>query len=671
MLRKILKASNYTRQEQAVALYMKEVRGIQDAKLSRRELFKMGLTAGVGGLAAIGGKNFLPNLAEASKGSGSSGGSFSRLISPPCTMPWSDPLPIPKTPVAVANFQGPLAEKGQCQEKHKLWNPGKGPLGGDELFTEARTEDHQRWDELGGLAACTKYELMAKEIDWNFYSDSDGRGLTSKVWTYVDMNPNRKGEFATGVLRFKAHYGKPVLMRMYNGLPKEARDTQGFGINQISPHLHNAHNPPESDGGPLRFWDSGKWYDFWYPNIRAGFASTHKDGTYRNGLHCPGNWQETQSTLWFHDHRFDFTSQNVYKGLASFYTLFSDDIALDTGDESTGLRLPSGEYDIPLLFTDKVFDQSGQMFFDTFNIEGIVGDQQTVNFKIKPYLEVKRRKYRFRFLDAGPSRFIELSLTNDTTKKTIPFTRIANCGNLLPKAQIVSSVRLGVAERADVIIDFGQKDAFGKYIYQPGTVIYLENRLEQISGKGPTGRILPSSDKTQLLKLIVTDAAFEDNSAPLTTLQTQEMVPMPDRTANPVKKKRSFSFDTKQGAWVVNGEFFNPAKISAYPVEGTAEEWTFTSGGGWSHPVHIHHEEFQILSRNGKAPAIDDLSRKDVVRIGSAAQGTSGTSSVTFYMQFRDWYGDYPMHCHNVVHEDHAMMVRWKIVKPDDPNAGK
>ncbi len=149
------------------------------------------------------------------------------------------------------------------------------------------------------------------------------------------------------------------------------------------------------------------------------------------------------------------------------------------------------------------------------------------------------------------------------------------------------------------------------------------------------------------------------------------MVPMPDRAANPVVKKRTFSFDTKNGAWTVNGEFFNPSKISTYPVEGTAEEWTFTSGGGWSHPVHIHHEEFQIISRNGSYPALDDLSRKDVVRIGQAAQGTSGTGKVTFYMQFRDWYGDYPVHCHNVVHEDHAMMARWKIVPASDPNAGK
>ena len=162
MFKKIIKATNFSRQEKDVARYMKEVRDIQEAGLTRRELFKMGLTAGVGGLTAIGGRNFLPNLAEA-KGSGSSGSSSSTsIISPPCTMPWSDPLPIPKTPVSVGSCQGPQPEKGQCQEIYNCWNPGKGAIGGYENFTEARTEEHQRWDELGGLAACTKYELMAK-----------------------------------------------------------------------------------------------------------------------------------------------------------------------------------------------------------------------------------------------------------------------------------------------------------------------------------------------------------------------------------------------------------------------------------------------------------------------------------------------------------------------------
>jgi hypothetical protein len=54
------------------------------------------------------------------------------------------------------------------------------------------------------------------------------------------------------------------------------------------------------------------------------------------------------STLWYHDHRVDFTAQNVYKGLAGFYLLFNQ---FDTGDETTGFRLPSfPNFDIPMMF---------------------------------------------------------------------------------------------------------------------------------------------------------------------------------------------------------------------------------------------------------------------------------------------------------------------------------
>ena len=101
-------------------------------------------------------------------------------------------------------------------------------------------------------------------------------------------------------------------------------------------------------------------------------------------------------------------------------------------------------------------------------------------------------------------------------------------------------------------------------------MLYLENRLEQLNGKGPTGKILPSSSKTQLLKFIVSADSVVDNSASLATLQTQVMVPMPNRAANPVKVKRKFDFGTSNGAWVVNGKFFNPTIISAYPAEGSA-----------------------------------------------------------------------------------------------------
>ncbi|MXS77894.1 bilirubin oxidase [Nitrosomonas sp. JL21] len=645
MSKKIINPVSSSRHETAVSRYMQEVREIVAADLSRRDLLKMGLTASAGGLVSVGGSAFFPNLAVAA--------ASNIHISPPCTKPWTDPLPIPKVCVPVDEFEGTDIDKDGCKSVITRFNPGW-----DEFcdFKEARVETHQRWEEFGGNAGITaRYELMAREIDWNFYPSAEYPNFNSKVWTYTDLNSD-----AVGVLRIKAQYGHPIIMRMYNALPKDGNDNQGFGINQISPHLHNAHNPHTSDGGPTRFYDSGTWWDHWYPNVRAGFASTHKNGTTRDGLWCQGDWQETQSTLWFHDHRYDYTAQNVYKGLASFYTLFSDDIKLDTDDETTGLRLPSGEYDIPMLITDKSFDTTGQMFWDPFMTEGFLGDQQTVNFKIKPKLYVKKRKYRFRFLNGGPSRFVQLFWSNGSS-----FTRIANCGNLLPKAQIVPSIRLGVAERADVIVDFSQ--------LPPGTELYLENRLEQINGQGPTGKILTSSNKTKLLKIIVTDNAVQDDSAPMNTLKTQTMVPMPLPSKNPAVKQRTFRFGNLNGAWTVNDQFFNKDVISAYPTEGKAEVWTLKSGGGWSHPIHIHFEEFQIISRDGAASKmnIEDKSRKDVVRIGQASWNTSGSSEVKLYMQFRDWHGDYPMHCHNVVHEDHGMMVLFKVVPSTDPNAGK
>lgn len=341
MSKKIISLTDSGKQEKTVARYMQEVRDIVAAKLSRRDLFKLGLTVSAGGLVSVGSNAFFPNLAIAA--------ASNIHISPPCNQPWTDLLPIPKTCEPVRAFSGPAEDFDGCKEKDSRWHPRMGEYYD---FKEAREETHQRWAELGGSAAITdRYELMAKEIDWNFYSNAEYSGFNSKVWTYTDLNSD-----AIGVLRIKAQYQQPIIMRMYNGLPKNGNDNQGFGINQISPHLHNAHNPHTSDGGPLRFYDSGTWWDHWYPNIRAGFASTHKNGTTRNGNWCPGDWQETQSTLWFHDHRMDFTAPNVYKGLASFYTLFSDDIKLDTDDETTGLRLPSGEYDIPMLITDKSFD---------------------------------------------------------------------------------------------------------------------------------------------------------------------------------------------------------------------------------------------------------------------------------------------------------------------------
>ncbi|MFL5398126.1 MAG: multicopper oxidase domain-containing protein, partial [Myxococcales bacterium] len=76
----------------------------------------------------------------------------------------------------------------------------------------------------------------------------------------------------------------------------------------------------------------------------------------------------------------------------------------------------------------------------------------------------------------------------------------------------------------------------------------------------------------------------------------------------------------------------------------------------WDHPIHIHFEEGQIISRDGSPNRVPawEKGRKDVYRLRPGG-------SLVIRMQFRDWGGMFMEHCHNTVHEDNAMLLRWEI----------
>jgi FtsP/CotA-like multicopper oxidase with cupredoxin domain len=275
---------------------------------------------------------------------------------------------------------------------------------------------------------------------------------------------------------------------------------------------------------------------------------------------------------------------------------------------------------------------------DTANMDGHLGDKLTVNGLVQPYFEVERRKYRFRILDAGPSRFYDIWFSNG-----MEFQHIGNDGNLLPAPLQANHVKLGVAERADIVVDFSQLPA-------STTEVYLVNRAEQTNGRGPTGNTLPMATAPKLLKLIVRKDAVPDASRVPATL-----MPRPAQDL-PVAQERSWHFGRSNGMWVVNGNVVDVNRCDAAIQRNTAEIWNISTAGGWAHPVHIHLEEYQILSYNGQSVAGTSLGgRKDVFSLYPGDQ-------MRIYMKFRDWVGRYVMHCHNVVHEDHAMMIRWDIV---------
>jgi FtsP/CotA-like multicopper oxidase with cupredoxin domain len=631
---------------------------------SRRDLFKMGLLTAGGMLVAKSGlsaraQNVKTNQPPSS-GSNSSLGTNQNCVpgnqtASPKLSAFVQPLPIMPIAKTVSSLSPTPTESPNTAAGEVRAAPHQAPQIDATRFPVVPGTLYQM-NQRQFTTTQISPDLPPQTI-WGF-DDNSGRGPVSPGYTY------------------QAFYGKPQLTRNINSLPNiTQKNNSGFGMPSVTTHLHNSHNPSESDGNPCDFYPAGHFCDQYYPNVLAGFNSTNAPN---------GDINEALSTLWYHDHRVDFTSQNTYKGLFGFYCLFNDH---DTGDETTGFHLPSfPQFDIPLAFSDKIFDPStAQLVFDLFNLDGILGDTFLVNGAVQPFLEVSPRRYRFRLLDPGPSRFYEFFLTGNVGKQTSPTTNpfflIGTDGNLIPAPVQVNSVRIGPAERVDVIIDFTNF---------AGQTLYLENRLNQLNGQGPTavdsalaaqnssstectqpfttalttGAIKPAGAGDLILQFKVTGPRVADHSVDPATHPAFYSLPSTTDTPRVV---RTFKFDRLNGQWSINGQFMDCNTFRFTVQQNSVEHWLLTNlTGDWTHPVHIHLEEHQIMNRNRMVlnssnpltvPA--DQGRKDVTQLHP-------NERVELFFRFRDWLGKYPIHCHNVVHEDHAMMALWHVQPTGD-----
>jgi FtsP/CotA-like multicopper oxidase with cupredoxin domain len=297
------------------------------------------------------------------------------------------------------------------------------------------------------------------------------------------------------------------------------------------------------------------------------------------------------------------------------------------------------------------FDSSGYLSFDQFATKGILGSNFCVNGKVQPFFKVERRKYRFRMLNASLSRFYEFYLTTGTGAN-LSFTQISTDGNLLPAPISTSKVNLAPAQRVDVVVDFSA--------YPIGTQLFVMNRLIQTDPRGPEGAQtnprgtdgLLTKAGTQILRFdVMRDPAMPDQSRVPALLRE-----LPPINLNEVVKTRSFEFDKVNEVWTVNGKIFDMDNPTAIVKRGTAEIWTLQGHGSWHHPVHIHFEEGRILSRNGKPPAPHEAGRRDMYVL-------EPDDELKVFIRFRDFTGKYMMHCHNLTHEDHSMMIRFDVVE--------
>jgi FtsP/CotA-like multicopper oxidase with cupredoxin domain len=721
---------------------------------SRRMFLRLGAAAGVGVAAVTAQQLGVPYLSV--RGLLSPDGAFDGAstaladtlfytevfpTSPLIMSPFTDPLPVPKALAPTA------------QTVFKSWTDTPGPGYGQQ--NSMRNERHQIWCDQVGAPDPLVYKIDILVRDHAFTTSSvlpidskgkptvsfDSTGKTYAAGTARQL-PNStiygfNGTFPGPMIN--AEYGKPALVRFINRLDENplGLDRQDFGAPDWTflTHLHNGHTAPESDGNPhysMKYgpnhhgYKPGQWVDNLYLNWPAG-----------------GDDREKQSFFWFHDHRMDHTGANVYKGMVGLYPIYDPKVyagykgGFDMGDERQGLRLPGVrtdrpdgafdvEYDIPLAFYDTRLDDGvtvhqdmhdglgefpaaknpnkhpewwGKTFFKHFPNHGFVGDIFTVNGTAYPTLEVKRRKYRFRFLDASVARIYEFKLMSSTKgpksaaslglggtelqgqyripdgQQCMQFTQIASDGGLLPSPIIRDSFELWPAKRREVIIDFT------KYVdgspTTKGDVIYLTNVMKMPDGRMWSNSSRFSADpnyKVPVLRFVIGDNAPDDSQIPQVM---RPIPPLPNNWQSMLNDR--LIFEVHRGSaggeteWLINGKAFDPGTVAtslknpagksplAQQRVGSFNLWEIRNGGGgWVHPFHLHMEEHRTVMRNGRdvtkpeAAHPEDASREDLVALDPS-------ESVILYRGFRDFVGPYVAHCHNLAHEDHAMMFGWEI----------
>jgi len=314
-------------------------------------------------------------------------------------------------------------------------------------------------------------------------------------------------------------------------------------------------------------------------------------------------------------------------------------------DQELSLPIPHGRYDVPLILRDAIFAQNGEFVYDDQGHSSLYGDVILANGVPWPVMKVERRKYRFRVLDASISRSYRLALSTGD-----PFTVIATDGGLMPRPQQTDQLRIGQAERYEIVIDFAK--------YKVGDKIVLQNL-------GNPNNIDFNSTRQVMRFDVVGEATDTTNNEIPEILNpgTDEFYnPMPLNESQ-ATGKAALKVVRQNGHWTVNGQTWDDViksdymKTVANPRLDEVQVWELENpSGGWFHPLHIHLIDFKILSRNGKEPFPWERGPKDVAYLGE-------NEKVRVITRFGPQQGRYMVHCHNLVHEDHDMMVQFNVGK--------
>lgn len=437
-------------------------------------------------------------------------------------------------------------------------------------------------------------------------------GLTSTVLGYNGIFPGPT---------LSVDQGTRIELHMRNRLTQPA--PHDGHIIRTSTHLHGSASLPQYDGYADDLNSPGQFKTYHYPNVQPA------------------------RTLWYHDHGVHYTGQHVYSGLAAQYHLH---------DPLERAQLPQGEFDVPIMISDAMFNAAGQLAYDDNNTSGLWGDVILVNGVPWPVMTVKPRVYRFRVLNASIGRSYRFRLSTGA-----PMTIVGTDGGLVPAPIEVAEYRQAGAERYELLVDFrgmaGQSvdllnlsNANNRDYLHTGKVM----RFQVVDdGAAPDPYIIPT---------------VLERSAPTSPGEVDVMALTPAMANNNVTTRLRLNHDPLTNLWTINDktwrdvQLFNFTDLLANPKRNAIEIWEIENrSGGWFHPLHIHLVDFQVIWRDttvGNLPHPWERGGKDVVYVG---EGETVRVLMQFALPEGNEGGRYMVHCHNLSHEDHDMMLQFAV----------
>ena len=392
-------------------------------------------------------------------------------------------------------------------------------------------------------------------------------------------------------------------------------------------HLHGGHTDSPFDGNPEYFFSPG-W------GVR-GPRWVDKKYIYNN--------DQDAGTLWYHDHALGITRLNVYAGLAGFYILRDE---FDTGKADNPLGLPAFPYELAYAIQDRMFRNTGELFYSAFPGEPFYddfitdedvdlpsglfpgggptalaeffGDHMLVNGKIWPKADVEPRNYRLRLLNGTDSRFMVIRFREAANPGAtdlngagapIPFWVIGSDQGLAGSATMTDTLVFEPGSRYDVVFNFAG----------------LENKriiMENIAGDAPFGGdfgaaldpedLFPDRQTDRIMAFDVGlpfNTAVEDRFNPALIGQYQGNT----NAVNNVRKVALFEGKDEFGRLqpllgvaeptvdaagnLVNGAIAWHSPTTENPALGSTEIWEIYNATGDAHPVHLHLVNFQVLDR--------------------------------------------------------------------------